>query len=285
MRVEAALAEQGPVAAGGLVPESPLQAPRKGRGRQKKVGSTAPSAVQRLLEACKEVFADGGAGIVPSPDNVEWLRSVLGNIGASDVGLTQNASYFQQDESTGSLPITYLHIYECDKFSIGIFCLPPSGVIPLHNHPGMTVFSKILFGSMHIKSYDWINVPHNTDKSSNFVHSTPPPGLRLAKVKTDAIFNESSTTSVLYPEEGGNMHCFTARTSCAVLDVLGPPYSIAEEGRDCTYYRDYPYDSCYGDINTMPNGNGAYAWLEEKEEPNDFVVVGAKYNGPKILEQ
>lgn len=35
----------------------------------------------------------------------------------------------------------------------------------------------------------------------------------------------------------------------------------------------------------MPNGNGAYAWLEEKEKPDDFVVVGAKYNGPKILEQ
>lgn len=43
---------------------------------------------------------------------------IVDNIGASDVGLTQNASYFQQDESTGSLPITYLHIYECDKFSV-----------------------------------------------------------------------------------------------------------------------------------------------------------------------
>ncbi|XP_078164427.1 plant cysteine oxidase 1-like [Carex rostrata] len=245
------------------------QGNRKNRRRNKKSNTgMMQTVVQQLFETCQEVFSGPGTGTVPSPEDVLRLKSVLDTVTASDVGLTPNMRYFRHNDYQKP-PITYLHLYECDNFSIGIFCLPPSGVIPLHNHPGMTVFSKLLFGSMHVKSYDWVDTPHGRQV-----------GPTLAMVKSDKVITAPCDTTVLYPNDGGNMHCFTAHTQCAVLDVLGPPYSD-EEGRHCTYYNDFSLSS-FPEAMIQGNNNG-YAWLEERAKPDDFMVVGAPYRGPRIV--
>lgn len=38
--------------------------------------------------------------------------------------------------------VTYLDIHDDPAMTIGIFQLPPGARMPLHDHPGMTVFSR-----------------------------------------------------------------------------------------------------------------------------------------------
>ncbi|XP_044451847.1 plant cysteine oxidase 2 [Triticum aestivum] len=221
-----------------------------------------PTPMQRLFDTSREVFAASAPGFVPPPDAVLRLSAILNDLKLQDVGIDTSMTCFKRNDSRVPASVTYLHFYDCPKFSFGIFCLPKHAVIPLHNHPGMTVFSKMLFGSMHLKSYDWARANSEAGPNNALITSD---GARLAKINTNAVVDASAETIVLYPENGGNLHCFTALTPCAVLDVMGPPYNHLA-GRDCAYYSESPFANAAGVV------DGRYSWL--KEIPNNFQMKG-----------
>ncbi|KAM3381065.1 plant cysteine oxidase 1 [Capsicum galapagoense] len=237
--------------------------------------------VQKLYDTCKQVFANGKAGYIPPPPDIQRLTSLLDTLEPKDFKFTApslEASCASPGTKEAPL-VTYIELHECNKFSIGLFCLPPSSVIPLHNHPGMTVFSKLLAGTMHATSYDWVQINHDQVNNNYTVRKQQESRMRLAKVHVDGEFTAPCNTTVLFPESGGNIHSFKAITPCILLDVLGPPYSQVE-GR---YYQHYTFDDAsFSDVKKMEvkEDETRYAWLEERNE--QFVMLGGTYDGPKI---
>ncbi|XP_031498366.1 plant cysteine oxidase 1-like [Nymphaea colorata] len=229
--------------------------------------------IQRLFDACNAVFADQDP---PTYRQIQWLRRILDSIEAEDVGINEFGHVEGSPESPGSKRlidgqslsnITYIHIYESEFFSMGVFCFPAGVSLPFHDHPSMTVLSKLLYGSMYVKAYDWVlptDVAHMKDRHTRTVG--------LAGLAVDEVLEAPCEPSVLFPRSGGNIHSFTALAPSAILDVLSPPYSD-EFGRPSTYFNELP-------IRALPG----YAILEERELPKDLTVEGAPYLGPKLMD-
>ncbi|KAK9840226.1 hypothetical protein WJX74_005862 [Apatococcus lobatus] len=217
------------------------------------------SKLQQLYSTAKSTLSGAEQ---PGPAEVDKLKAALAAVPLHELGLQKPIQdppkgWFHKRQSRAP-PITYLHVHEDSDISIGIFCLPANASLPLHNHPGMTVLSRVLYGSMQVRGLDLVpREEHATDGSDP-----------VAAVALETVLDSSSQPAVLFPKSGGNIHQFTAVTPCAVLDVLSPPYSPGT-GRDCTYYAEQPVNS-----NKVA--------LKEVQPPAEFMVKSARYLGLQI---
>ncbi len=112
-----------------------------------------------------------------------------------------------------TLPIACWDIAQGSAAHIAVFALPPGACIPMHDHPGMHVFSKLLMGSMQVLStqQDAAMLHTHTRSQGDSWHLTP------SLHNIHAFINS------------GERH-----GPAVVLEVLTPPYS---NERPCTYYQ------------------------------------------------
>jgi PCO_ADO len=193
-------------------------------------GQSAPA--QRDATATSEVLQrlrDAVDAFAASPDDkaaVLACCACLDTVQAADVGVAAplQESGFLRSLLSRTKPVQYLRGADSPALSVGVFLLPAGSKIPLHNHPGMTVISRLLYGKLELQSYDW--VASNAGSAAE--------GGECVRTRSSVLTGPAPAVA-LYANRG-NVHELHALTDCAVLDVLAPPYS-AREGRDCTYYQ------------------------------------------------
>ena len=140
-------------------------------------------------------------------------------------------------------------------------------VIPLHNHPHMTVMSKLLYGSLRVRAFDWAD-----DDDGN--PGTAPNVPRLARMVRDERVAAPANAFALYPRSRGNIHVFTAAEPSAVWTSSRPVRHRVRSRLPLLRG-----GSVRAGRGSAPPG---HAWLLEVDCPDDFEVERGEYHGPRF---
>jgi hypothetical protein len=159
--------------------------------------------MSRVLQELVELAARGETDAV-----VELLRNVgrVLNPSAAEGGHSAAA------DGLRTRPTSSIELGDA-KPHVTIFPLRRGALLPLHNHPAMTVVSKVLHGRMRVESFEW------ADRDAS-----------LARVLGERDVDENTEPLVI----AGTLHRIAALTDCAFIDVFAPYY---DDARPCRYYR------------------------------------------------
>jgi len=134
--------------------------------------------------------------------------------------------------------IEYTDVFATRNMIICIFKLPAGFQLPMHDHPHMTVFSKVLWGQMEVEAYDRVEgepkafgLGERLQQIAGKVSQDP---FTVTPKRVKEVWTSSEGVQVTLPNDG-NIHQFKAISACCVVDVLAPPYDF-KRGRKCTYY-------------------------------------------------
>jgi len=184
----------------------------------------APNRLVTLHDSLRRITGarvdDDAAVAAASPEAAELL-GILDGIEARDVGVDQ------ADVRVGD--VAYVPVVETDRYHVGVFVLGPQARIPLHDHPGMTVLSRVLRGSVTMSSFDLLGEGRDGSDVPNGRRRRMCRAARHAEVELRA-----PCAAVALDPHHRNVHEFTAGADgTAILDVIVPPYDAT---RRCTYY-------------------------------------------------
>ena len=156
--------------------------------------------------------------------NIDQFRSTVQRMQFSDLGLTCTIESLVLSV-LGSPNIRFVDVLDHASLSVSLIILPPGTRIPLHDHPGMHVFTKVLVGQLDIQMLD---------VKFLLPCAAVPLGTSVGVSNTRIVTLKAGDFCELTPTVG-NTHGVTCSGSetAIMLDVMLPPYPSDDS---CHYF-------------------------------------------------
>jgi hypothetical protein len=123
--------------------------------------------------------------------------------------------------------VEYLDVFKNDHIHVMAIFLPPKAVYPIHDHPQMLGFSKILKGQALIIHYDII------DKEMFYKKISGLKFCELLATQVEKTLLRDNDIDSIYPDKG-NLHSIEAVHRTVILDVMFNYYDDSE--RHCSFF-------------------------------------------------
>ncbi|XP_071948830.1 2-aminoethanethiol dioxygenase-like [Antedon mediterranea] len=241
----------------------------------------AALTINKVVSAARETFKTILSDKTVLMEHLQKLKICCNEIKASDLnitaGVTQELFSSSSRPADRKPPVSYMHLYEDEGVSMGVFFLRGGSRIPLHNHPNMYGLCKVLYGTINVQSFSPIVKDNNLDipEFNEFQQqegrpTTPRELLTPTKHYVTDNVTSDSDVCLLLPDVGNCHELKAVDGPAAFVDILAPPYA-PDEGRDCMYYK----------LLTAKKG-GDIKWLLEIPPPAEFWTDEIPYTGPEI---
>jgi len=129
-----------------------------------------------------------------------------------------------------------------EDYRLVLFFIKKGTRMPLHDHPNMSVFFRLVFGSLDYRSYDKVDEKF---KYNNFVddeyHEILSSKKRILAKKSRAMSLKTDDVLFVRPSVN-NMHEFVAKENSCFFDICLPNYTPMSYSRRITYFKEIMKD-------------------------------------------
>jgi cysteamine dioxygenase len=147
--------------------------------------------------------------------------------------------------------------------------------MPIHDHPNMAVFFKLMFGNLSYRSFDKVEDKYKYNMFSNDEYEEMLAKKRTIQAKRSRKMNIKEGDVLVVRPSASNMHQFVATEDSCFFDICLPNYTPVDASRRITFFEEEHEDPM-----ALQGGLTDLVWnASPPVMPIGFEVTDAEFRG------